>query len=46
MARVGRRLVQEKRAAVLAAASSADAVEKKSVVGKDLLSVLSEYSWP
>lgn len=42
MARVGSRLVQEKRAAVLAEARSADAVEKKSVVGKDLLSVLSE----
>ncbi|KIO26747.1 hypothetical protein M407DRAFT_74068 [Tulasnella calospora MUT 4182] len=40
MARVGARLLQEKRAAVLAAASSADAVEKKSVAGKDLLSVL------
>ncbi|KAG8933006.1 hypothetical protein FRC00_013747 [Tulasnella sp. 408] len=40
MARVGGRLLQEKRAAVLAAASSADGVEKESVAGKDLLSVL------
>lgn len=42
MARVGGQLLQEKRAAVLAAASSAGGVEKKSVAGKDLLSVLSE----
>ncbi|KIO26751.1 hypothetical protein M407DRAFT_197174 [Tulasnella calospora MUT 4182] len=40
MARVGGRLVREKRAAVLAAASGADAVEKESVAGRDLLSVL------
>ncbi|KIO26748.1 hypothetical protein M407DRAFT_74044 [Tulasnella calospora MUT 4182] len=40
MTRVGARLLQEKRAAVLASASSADGVEKKSVAGNDLLSVL------
>ncbi|KIO26749.1 hypothetical protein M407DRAFT_23945 [Tulasnella calospora MUT 4182] len=40
MARVGGRLVQEKRAAVLAELSGADTVEKKSVAGRDLLSVL------
>ncbi|KAG9016558.1 hypothetical protein FRB90_003030 [Tulasnella sp. 427] len=40
MARVGSKLVRERRAAVLAAANSDGSVEQKSVVGKDLLSVL------
>ena len=44
MARVGGQLVREKRAAVLAAANGAEVVEKKSVAGKDLLSVLSGCS--
>ncbi|KAG9018780.1 hypothetical protein FRB90_009784 [Tulasnella sp. 427] len=40
MARVGKQLVQDKRNAVLAAASGGAGVEKKAVVGRDLLSVL------
>ncbi|KAG9015937.1 hypothetical protein FRB90_004113 [Tulasnella sp. 427] len=40
MARVGARLVRERRETVLASANSDGSVEQKSVIGKDLLSVL------
>ncbi|KIO34090.1 hypothetical protein M407DRAFT_64608 [Tulasnella calospora MUT 4182] len=40
MARIGKQLVQDKRAAVVAATSGSGGVEKKTVVGRDLLSVL------
>lgn len=42
MARVGRQLVEEKRAAILAEASVSGNLEKKQFKGKDILSVISK----
>lgn len=41
---MGKQLVEEKRAAVLAASDDGSSVEKKTVAGRDLLTVLSKYA--